>query len=136
MIGLTAPPYPSRLPGRIDWRFAETYVNDSSHPFPNKKEIPAEVALLFNHQFILYGWDVEWRRNRYNKQMDPPELVLKEIKQRLLNGQTVQRDKVVVLMHDQNFSGTEGIGRLQKLFQLLRQAGYRFDWMKNYLPGS
>ncbi len=134
ILGLPGPPYPSRLPGRIDWRFAETYVNDSSHPFANKKGVPREVELLFSQQFILYGWDVEWRRNRRSHQMDPPELVVKEIAQRLHSGNTVQPRKVVLLMHDQNFSGPEGIERLQKLLQLLRQAGYRFDWIKNYLP--
>ncbi|MBF0099007.1 MAG: polysaccharide deacetylase family protein [Magnetococcales bacterium] len=132
-IGLNTPPYPSRLPGRIDWRFAETYVNDSSHPFPNKRGVPREVELLFGQQFVLYGWDVEWRRNRRSKQMDAPELVAKEIKQRLQSGHTVQRNKAVLLMHDQNFSGPEGIERLQTLVRLLRQEGYRFDWMKNYL---
>ncbi|MBF0185926.1 MAG: polysaccharide deacetylase family protein [Magnetococcales bacterium] len=133
LIGLTSPPYASRLPGRIDWRFTETYVNDASHPYANKRGVPAEVAILFAEQFILYGWDVEWQRNRRSKQMDPPEKVANEIQRRLQHGQTVRPNKLVLLMHDQNFSGPEGIQQLQSLLKRLREAGYRFDWIRNYL---
>ncbi|MEO5348084.1 MAG: polysaccharide deacetylase family protein [Magnetococcus sp. YQC-3] len=133
VLGFTTPPFPTRLPGRIDWRFDQFYTNDQTYPHNSKKEPHEGVAKLFAQQFVLYGWDVEWMKNRRTRSMDPPEMVAEEVKKRFLNKRSVKPDKVVILMHDQNLVGREGMERLETLIRLLRQEGYKFDFMKNYL---
>ncbi|MEO5341356.1 MAG: polysaccharide deacetylase family protein [Magnetococcus sp. MYC-9] len=136
VLGFTSPPYPTRLPGRIDWRFDRFYTNDVYYPRNSKKEAPVGIAKLFDDRFILYGWDVEWMKNKKTKTMDPAEQVAAEITKRFQTNHSVKPNKVVVLMHDQNFNGVEGMERLHTLIRLLRQEGYCFDFIKNYLTDT
>ncbi|MBF0463124.1 MAG: polysaccharide deacetylase family protein [Magnetococcales bacterium] len=133
ILGLTTPPFPTRLPGRIDWRFEQFHTNSTYYPYNSKKAAPEGIAKLFDNHFVLYGWDVEWGRNKKTKNMDPAEHVAAEIKQRFLTNESVKPNKVVLLMHDQNFTGKEGMTRIQTLIQILRKEGYLFDFIKNYL---
>ncbi|MBF0162211.1 MAG: polysaccharide deacetylase family protein [Magnetococcales bacterium] len=132
VLGFSEPPFPTRLPGRIDWRFEQFYTNDTSYPKNNIKDVHAGVAKLFDNRFILYGWDVEWMRSKKTREMEPPERVVEKVKEHFLKNRSVKPNKVVVLMHDQNLNGPEGIGRLKTLIKLLRQEGYCFDFMRNY----
>ena len=131
ILGLLSPPYLTRLPGRIDWYFNQSYINDISYPLANRVPVPEGVRLLYENGFVIYGWDVEWRRF-FSPMVESPETVVGKIKRRFRTGNSVKPDKVVLLMHDQHFNGERGMAEIHTLIQLLRQEGYYFNFMGNY----
>lgn len=132
ILGFAAPPYPTRLPARIDWRFDKVYVDDTYYPHPSKKETPEGISKLYDHGFVIYGWDVEWKRHGAPRVLDSAESVFAEIVRRFDKGKSVKPDKVVLLMHDYNFKKGEGTGKLKELIQLIKKEGYSFDFINNY----
>ena len=132
VLGFTTPPFITRLPGRIDWRFDQFYTNSNHYPYNTTKGMPDGIARLFDNHFVIYGWDVEWTKNKKTRTMEPPEVVVADVKRQFLAKHSVKPNKIVILMHDQNLVGKEGMERLQTLIQLLKQEGYCFDFMKNY----
>ncbi|MBF0402186.1 MAG: polysaccharide deacetylase family protein [Magnetococcales bacterium] len=136
LLGFLSPPFLARLPGRIDWRFEHYYTNDQTYPANRIDRVPAGVAKLFEHQFILYGWDIEWKKDRKTRQMENPDHLADRIIKRFANHDSVKPNKVVLLMHDQNFNGKEGMALIQTLIHRLRQAGYCFGFMRSYAESS
>ncbi|MEO5364441.1 MAG: polysaccharide deacetylase family protein [Magnetococcus sp. DMHC-8] len=132
ILGFVTPPFPTRLPGRIDWRFDQFFTDSNHYPRNAPRAIPDGISRLFDNHFVLYGWDVEWMKNRKTRTMEPPENVAATVKQRFATRHSVKPNKVVILMHDQNFVGKEGMERLQTLIRIFKQEGYCFDFMKNY----
>ena len=131
-LGFLSQPYLTRLPGRIDWYFDQRYINDVSYPVANKVAVPEGIRLLSENGFVLYGWDVEWRKVGFSKVLESPEAVARKIKRSFETGNSVKPDKVVLLIHDQHFKGKAAMELIHTLIQLLRQEGYYFNFMGNY----
>ncbi|MEO5346992.1 MAG: polysaccharide deacetylase family protein [Magnetococcus sp. YQC-9] len=129
ILGFSQPPYPTRLPGRIDWRYEGHYVSADSHPKNSPGKAPIGIEKLFEHGFVIYGWDVEWGRPGRQNPLESVDGLLSRIRQRLDNGKTVQPDRIVILMHDFHFNNAAAIEALGKLIQRLKAGGYRFKWM-------
>lgn len=132
LLGFYTPPFPTRLPARMDWRFDEYYKGDTSFPTEDKKIIPTNINLLFEHGFVIYGWDVEWRQDDETQRLVAPHAMLMEIQTRFEDNISVKPGKIVVLMHDRYFRGAAGKETLWLFVHLLRQEGHTFDFMDNY----
>ncbi|MBF0613669.1 MAG: polysaccharide deacetylase family protein [Magnetococcales bacterium] len=132
ILGFVQPPFPTRLPGRIDWRFGEHYIDTRSYPVQSPAKVPAGVARLHEHGFVIYGWDVEWGRPGRKNPLEPVESLVKRIHRRLETGQTVKPGHLVLLMHDFHFNTAAALAGLQRLIDTLKQDGVLFKNMKDY----
>ncbi|MBF0178622.1 MAG: polysaccharide deacetylase family protein [Magnetococcales bacterium] len=126
------PPYPARLPSRIDWRFDDRYVSERSYPTGRNDEVPEGIAKLFANGFVLYGWDVEWGKSARRGALEAVDSLFARIRNRFATGQSVKPGKVVVLMHDFHFNTGVAIEQLKHLIRLGRREGYRFGLIRDY----
>lgn len=132
ILGFTQPPFPTRLPGRIDWRFGEHYIDTRSYPVQSTVTVPKGVAKLFDHGFVIYGWDIEWGRPGRKNPLEAVESLIKRIHKRLDTGQTVKPDHLVLLMHDFHFTTAPALESLHTLIRTLKQDGLAFGRMRDY----
>ncbi|MBF0125677.1 MAG: polysaccharide deacetylase family protein [Magnetococcales bacterium] len=132
ILGFNQPPFVTRLPSRIDWRFDDRYIATHSYPAHSDKGVPEGVAKLFAAGFVIYGWDIEWHKKGRSGPLDQVETVLGKIKNRFASRQTVKPGKVVLLMHDFHFNSPEAIGRLRHLVRECKREGYAFSLMREY----
>jgi peptidoglycan-N-acetylglucosamine deacetylase len=117
----------ARTPGRNIWRTAGVNVTDLD------KTKPA-VDSVWRYSFTLVGWDVEWHYT-------PPNLLLKEsadmmlqrIDSLLANGNTMYKDHIVLLAHDQTFADSKDSAALRHLVQQLKlRSDYELEKISNY----
>ncbi|MBF0342531.1 MAG: polysaccharide deacetylase family protein [Magnetococcales bacterium] len=132
VLGFTQPPYFTRLPGRIDWRFGERYIDTRSYPNPSTTPVPTGIAKLHQQGFVIYGWDVEWSRPGRKVPLESVETVLTRICKRLESGQLVKPGHLVLLMHDFHFNTPEAIDALQTLIWRLKADDREFGLMRDY----
>ncbi|MBF0272002.1 MAG: polysaccharide deacetylase family protein [Magnetococcales bacterium] len=132
ILGFTQPPYPTRLPGRIDWRFDDRYIDAYSLPRQSTHKIPRGVTRLFDKGFVIYGWDVEWGRPGKQASLESVEAILTRIRKRLTSEQTVKPGRLVLLMHDFHFNTPQALDSLQAVIQGLKGDGVAFGWMRDY----
>ena len=142
-LRITGQPIDARLPGRNTWRAGSIRRTDPA----NGNDSARAANLLASHGYRLFGWDVEWRstgRNAPEGAGHPDQRVsdvVRAIQSSLgRSGGTQTANKCIVLMHDPMFraSRSEGGGvtdrqQLVQLIQALKQAGFDFDFMSNYL---
>lgn len=87
---------------------------------------------LVSKGYTIYGWDVEWRKNK-DGSIETPEEMLKKIQNALSSNKTKKKDKIIMLMHDKMFRASMGNKeKLKDLIKLLRKAGFIFDFVSNY----
>ncbi|MBF0294631.1 MAG: polysaccharide deacetylase family protein [Magnetococcales bacterium] len=132
VLGFRNPPYPTRLPSRIDWRFDDRYVSEHTYPTGRNDEIPEGIAKLFANGFVLYGWDVEWQKSGRRNALEGVDTLFARIRSRFVSEQSVKPGKVVVLMHDFHFDTGPAIEQLSRLIRLGKREGYRFGLMRDY----
>lgn len=132
LLGFVTPPFPTRLPGRIDWYFEQRHINSTHYPHPSKRPAPTSFTKLAEHGFVIYGWDVEWGKNEMEGILESPRRVAARVKRRFNTGVSVKPGKVVLLMHDHHFHGKYRIDKIQTLIHILRQEEYVFDFIENY----
>lgn len=132
VLGFTQPPYPTRLPGRIDWRYENRYVSADSHPRDSANKAPKGIEQLFENGFVIYGWDIEWGRPGRRGALEPAESLLNRIRQRLTGGKTVKPDRIVILMHDFHFNVKSTLESLETLIRGLKREKLVFKWMHDY----
>ncbi|MBF0214250.1 MAG: polysaccharide deacetylase family protein [Magnetococcales bacterium] len=132
ILGFTQPPYPTRLPGRIDWRFEARYIDTRSYPLQSQVPVPEGLIKLFDNGFVIYGWDLEWGRPGKKVPLEPVETMLKRIRSRLAGGAMVKPDHLVVLMHDFHFSTPQTLESLKTLIRGLKEDGLKFGRMRDY----
>lgn len=131
-IGFSQPPFLTRLPSRIDWRYDNQFIDSKTYPVSTNKAVSAEVAKLFEHGFVIYGWDVEWYKAGKYGPLESVTTVLAKIKKRFTTRQSVKPGKVVVLMHDFNFNTPKAIESLQILIHALKKEGITFNLMRDF----
>ncbi|MBF0417522.1 MAG: polysaccharide deacetylase family protein [Magnetococcales bacterium] len=132
ILGFVQPPYPIRLPGRIDWRFEERHVSAESYPRDSEKKGSRGVEQLFENGFVIYGWDLEWGRPGRRNPLEPVESLLNRIRQRLVSGHTVKPDRIVILMHDFHFNTKSAFEALESLIRGLKREKLAFKWIQDY----
>ncbi|MBF0164757.1 MAG: polysaccharide deacetylase family protein [Magnetococcales bacterium] len=132
VLGFTQPPYPTRLPGRIDWRYEGRYISADSHPKESVTKASKGVEQLFENGFVIYGWDIEWGRPGRKNPLEPAESLLNRIRQRLAAGKTVKPDRIVILMHDFHFNVKAALESLETLIRGLKEEKLAFKWIHDY----
>lgn len=127
-------PY-TRLAGRNVYRLPSIEKNDI---FISKKQSLNEIDgydAVWNAGFYLYGWDYEWEFDYKNKRPARTVNQLVSIIERLYRKNKIAKNgKFVLLMHDQMFKNRyNGKQNLRQLIQKLRNNGWEFDSLANYL---
>jgi len=104
----------ARLPGRNVW------VLDNKHQKGEDNNSLAAAKELYNRfGYKSYGWDYELRYNSHKKIILSALKHYRRIKKLLKEGKTYQKNKVVILMHDQLFTNDKNsktVGELVLLF--------------------
>lgn len=130
-------PY-TRLAGRNVFRLPTVSKNDI---FISKKQSLKErknYDALWNAGFYLYGWDYEWEFDHKKKK---PKLsvnqIVKKIERLYKRGKIAKKEKFVLLLHDPMFKNRyNGKNNLQNLIKKLKQNGWEFDTIANYLSAK
>ena len=130
-------PY-ARLAGRNVFRLPTIAKNDI---FISKKQSLKErknYDALWNAGFYLYGWDYEWEFD-YKKRK--PKLsvnqIVRKIERLYKKDKIAKKDKFVLLLHDPMFKNRyNGKKNLQQLIKKLKQNGWEFDTIANYLSAK
>jgi peptidoglycan/xylan/chitin deacetylase (PgdA/CDA1 family) len=130
-------PY-ARLAGRNVFRLPTIFKNDI---FISKKQSLKErknYDAIWNAGFYLYGWDYEWEFDYKHKR---PKLsvnqIVKKIERLYRRGKIAKKEKFVLLLHDPMFKNRyHGKENLQKLIKKLKNNGWQFDTIANYLDAK
>jgi hypothetical protein len=105
----------ARLPGRNTWILDKDHIKgESNNSIKSAKELFSKLG------YKSYGWDYELRYNSHHKIILSALKHYKRIKQLLKEGKTYQKNKIVILMHDQLFTNDKNsktVGELILLFQ-------------------
>lgn len=105
----------ARLPGRNTW-----FLNKNHIKGERNNSINAAKELFDKLGYKSYGWDYELRYNSHHKIILSALKHYKRIKKLLKEGKTYQKNKIVILMHDQLFTNDKNsktVGELILLFQ-------------------
>lgn len=133
IIGLSARPYFSRLPGRDVFR---TPGLNSDDPFITRREDSREridFDELAKAGFLLYGWDLEWAHKTSGEPIQSIARLMKEIKTAFDENRTKIDGHLVLLMHDQMFADhLNGKQNFSNLIKSLKTAGYRLSTIDAY----
>ena len=125
----------TRLPGRNVFRLKNISKNDI---FISKKQTQRELKnydALYKAGFFLYGWDDEWEYDyeERNFKKTPYEMLL-SIKKNFKRNKIIQKEKFILLLHDnmfQNYYG--GKKQLTQLIRLLKKDGWIFETIDDYI---
>lgn len=102
-----------RLPGRNLW-YHKTY---------KKGEIKGDATksgkLLSDAGYTLYGWDIEWHRGKKSG-IASPDVIYNAMINMLDNGNTLKKNHLVLLAHDDMFNKEQEADKLLRLIQQLK----------------
>ncbi len=113
----------ARLPGRAIWDLG----GREKCIFPTGE---SSGKLLGENGFRVFGWDVEWHYFRKTGlPKGSPEQVVADIEKHLRDGEVFTKNHVVLLLHERHFQEKETVRRL---IRLLKSAGYRFSFLRDY----
>ncbi|WP_313373722.1 polysaccharide deacetylase family protein [Chishuiella sp.] len=101
-----------RLPARNVWRV------DAKKKGDVLKDADATADLLAKNNYYIFGWDYEWSRNPH--QLDSPEKIYEGIVHRLDHKRTLEKNHLVILMHDDMFNTDQNAEKLRQLIVLLK----------------
>ncbi len=83
----------------------------------------------------VIGWDMEWRFNKYGKQVQSPEAIAVLVDSLFAYNQTKTKNHLVILMHDHMFAAPADSIKLEKMIGLLKKRPqYQFQKITRY-PG-
>lgn len=103
----------ARTPGRNIWRIDSIEVTDL-------KSSKKAADYLAKNEFVLVGWDIEWKSDSTHKIKDSGEELLKQIDAAFEKKQMQTENHLVLLTHDQYFRDGESIKELDSLLQKLK----------------
>ncbi len=117
----------TRLPGNNAWNLLGIKRSSSLVlPLVNK---------LDSAGFNIVGWDLQWRFNKMGRPIQSPAALAYTVDSLFNHQQTVTKNHLVLLMHDQMFRAPADSIKLEKFIQLLKQKGqYCFQKLTKY-PG-
>lgn len=103
----------ARTPGRNIWRIDSLEVTDL-------KSSKNSADYLAKNNFVLVGWDLEWKADSHYKIKETGEEILKQIDSAFEKKQTLTENHLVLLTHDQYFRDEESVKELDNLLQKLK----------------
>jgi len=135
VLGLTVKPVPARLPGRDVFRLRYVSRNDLSVGEVQAASEQVDFEFVAASDFNLYGWDFEWFHDGTGKPVQKAERLADEIARLFAYGHMLEKDKLILLMHDQMFQDKfDGVADLTTLIAGLRARGYAFGHIADYSP--
>lgn len=136
-LGLGPPPIPARLPGRDVFRLRYMSRDDFGLSFEQAQREQVDFEFVAASGFHLYGWDFEWVHDGTGRPVQSVTRLIDEIDHLFAAGRTVQKGKLVLLMHDEMFRDVfQGREKLTQLIQGLRAKGYAFGHIEDYDAGA
>jgi len=137
VLGLTVKPVPARLPGRDVFRLRYVSRNDLSVGEVQAASEQVDFEFVAASDFDLYGWDFEWFHDGTGKPVQKAERLVDEIARLFGYGHMLEKDKLILLMHDQMFQDRfDGVANLTTLIRGLRARGYAFGHIADYSPAD
>jgi len=137
VLGLTVKPVPARLPGRDVFRLRYVSRNDLSVGELQAATEQVDFEFVAASDFDVYGWDFEWFHDDNGKPVQTAERLASEIDHLFAYGHLVEKDKLILLMHDQMFQDRfDGFANLTVLIHELRKRGYAFGRIGDYSPAE
>lgn len=116
-----------RLPGRNVWHLGKQTKYDYDQASRNSANYLAE------HKYYILGWDYEWRRLNKNHPLENPSKIYDGIVSRLKNHETLNKNHMVLLMHDDMFDNDHDAEKLRELIRLIKQnKDFIFEVASNY----
>lgn len=116
----------ARLPGRNLWQVGGRKKN-------HKQTGGTSAALLAQHGYQIFGWDVEWHYNAkdYTPKQTIEELI-NEIEEMFNASRTFTSNHIVLLMHNQMFGKANELNNLEELITKLKARNYTFEYLSMY----
>lgn len=134
-LGLTVKPVPARLPGRDVFRLRYVSRNDLGVGEVQAATEQVDFEFVAASDFDVYGWDFEWFHDGTGKPVQKAERLASEIDHLFAYGRMLEKDKLILLMHDQMFQDRfDGFANLTVLIHELRARGYAFGKIADYSP--
>lgn len=122
-----------RLAGRNVFRLPNIKSNDIAINSTQTAIEKLAYDAVYEAGYNIYGWDVEWRFDRFGKPTQTPYEVFRQMEFNLKNKRSKKSNKVILLTHDIMFSDHfNGVENLKALIKLLKDSGWSFDSIKNY----
>ncbi|MCX6332084.1 MAG: polysaccharide deacetylase family protein [Bacteroidetes bacterium] len=117
----------TRLPGNNAWNLmTKKRASELVSPLVKKMD-----SIGFN----IIGWDLQWRFNKNGRPIQSPKWMAMQVDSLFFYNQTVTKNHLVILMHDQMYRAPQDSIKLEKFIQLLKQNGhYTFQKLTHY-PG-
>lgn len=116
-----------RLPGRNVWHLG----NQKKYDYDNGSKKSANF--LAENQYYILGWDYEWKKLKKKKPLEQPSKIYDEIVRRLNNNETLNKNHLVLLMHDDMFNNDVEAEKLRELIQLLKgNKDFILEFASNY----
>lgn len=116
-----------RLPARNMWRLGDTLINGVNSG--------ASVAdSLFHYGYRVFGWDLEWEHDsKTGEPLQSADQMIQQIFSKLQKHQTMVKDNIVILAHDEMFQYKSAESALKSLVYKLKATGrIRFLHLSNY----
>ena len=89
---------------------------------------------VFEEGFYIYGWDLEWNYGELRVNLLKLLEVVNAMEYMLLKNRSSVKNKIVLLMHDKMFATqSNGKENLQILITLLKNKGWKFENIEQYL---
>ena len=137
VLGLTVKPVPARLPGRDVFRLRYVSRNDLGVGEVQAATEQVDFEFVAASDFDVYGWDFEWFHDDTGKPVQKAERLASEIDHLFAYGRMLEKDKLILLMHDQMFQDRfDGFANLTVLIHELRGRGYVFGKIADYSPDN
>ena len=103
-----------RLPGRNVWCLGEQKKYDYDKGSKNS------ANYLADNNYYVMGWDYEWKRLKKKQPLASPSVIYDEMISRLDNNETLNKNHLVLLMHDDMFNSEEDAEKLRELIKLIK----------------
>lgn len=118
----------ARTPGRNIWRLDSIKETDL-------KSSEKAADYLAKNEFILVGWDVEWKSDSTYKVKETGKEIMAIIDSTFSNNRVKTENHLVLLTHDQYFRDENSVKELDDLLQILnKREDIELRKMKDY-PG-
>lgn len=122
-----------RLAGRNVFRLQNISKNDFSINKTQRDIENISYDKLFEENFLIYGWDIEWEHEQSGRPIQEPLEMIDRIEYIYKKQSLVKKNKVILLMHDimfgKQFNGKEN---LTTLIKELKRLNWKFDIIDNY----
>lgn len=111
-----------RTPGNNSWRICDVH-------YDTNKRIKSAVDTLYDHDFKVIGWDVEWKANKNMELRKSAADLWLEINHYFDKKLTMTENQVVILLHDQHFAREDNLVQLADFIHLVSN-DHRYEFKK------